>query len=1102
MKIRAPLLTFLLFSAAIPPSAGEGAPASAGDSERAAQVPTLREIDSLIRGREYNAALAALAAYMRAYPADFDRAQKRVRKIMRERLEYDKQAEALAQAMKDDEKTDIRNYSDASEAAYSDADRESDQRKLEIITSLENHEQDQTETAEELTRQARKTLALRFYIVKYNSIMEEGYRLLDGGRYGDAVAKFGEGFGLKPSDSDKIYTAEAPDGVPVTYDEDITAPVDEHLARIESMSKGFAKVQDDCEGAYRAFVRAVSENRRDEAMAALGRVKSSFGVLAALRNGIRAEADSLREIDRVANERNPDLKGFSYITFTLGFVEGDENVLATGVLGTMDYYWNTRVESMKEAVYERIRDDMRKIPDALSAETIRDKEDLIEAQIVNTNSAIEYSSVGTEIQRLNLEIRDGGGRGLCEDFTEYIASMDFMDKFASSMQITLDSSRTLANRNLRKSVEDIEDGEFIASRRFIEEHLAAAVRYEEIMNRSHMERYIADELGKERAYFRAKEVLSDTKSHTAQEISEALDQKRPSLELPGATLTDEPLDFRDILEYQQRIAKMNEDESKSSAHGIWGGLATLLATNAEDEAEEYEILDERAGAMKDGVEVRTAGDDGEEETVVRKYPREAKSIYDRISAEVRRKLEEYMGYRESLSTGEKYRGEIEAYDSGTKRLDGAISRLEALLSSSARMSGEAAAQVRMAERARDEAEQNYRRALEATDREDFQRARDYLSRASAKYAESFDTQESLSDRSACDAKVSALSERIIREENELVIREVRDLINEAQDSYYDGNLEYAEKRLVMAQSRWAETNSEKNEEIESLLELVSTARTLQIGRKIRPTDPLYSDMSQLLSVASQHYEDGERLMGDGRRDEAEAALSMAREKLEPMRVIYPLNDDAAFLRLKIERLLDPEAFAAGFKRRVDEANTKKSAEKLAMLESLLKINPTYPGLSKQVEELQYELGIKTRPQAKASPSGRSAADAEAENRRRAESLYAQAQRIFSTGTNDQAQLRQASALLDEIIRMYSRQRREQVFRNATALKDRIQGRIGGSVVAVLTADDEAKFQRAQNYVNRGNYDAANDILEALWKKPAAQRSKKIVDLRTFVKNRL
>ena len=161
--------------------------------------------------------------------------------------------------------------------------------------------------------------------------------------------------------------------------------------------------------------------------------------------------------------------------------------------------------------------------------------------------------------------------------------------------------------------------------------------------------------------------------------------------------------------------------------------------------------------------------------------------------------------------------------------------------------------------AKNEADLRYTQAEKALSSGDFATCRDYIEKARTKYNESLLYQESETLRNSSDEKLLALGDRIIRSENEIVVKEVRELKNRAKSAYYAGNFESAENILTQAKTRWAATNSELDPEIESLLSLVGTALSMKTGRTIAPTAPLYPEMSQLLNIANQYYNEGKIL---------------------------------------------------------------------------------------------------------------------------------------------------------------------------------------------------------------------------------------------------
>ena len=122
------------------------------------RVLSLKEIDQLIDETSYNEALLELTRYLSAYPNDFDRAQKRISRIMKIREEYNKGAESLVDIIKNGDETKAE--------------------KLTKITELEGFESDPSEITVEFTNLARRTVTLGEVLLQYNRIMREGVALV------------------------------------------------------------------------------------------------------------------------------------------------------------------------------------------------------------------------------------------------------------------------------------------------------------------------------------------------------------------------------------------------------------------------------------------------------------------------------------------------------------------------------------------------------------------------------------------------------------------------------------------------------------------------------------------------------------------------------------------------------------------------------------------------------------------------------------------------------------------------------------------------------------------------------------------------------------
>ncbi|MBQ9625941.1 MAG: hypothetical protein IJR40_02075, partial [Treponema sp.] len=310
----------------------------------------------------------------------------------------------------------------------------------------------------------------------------------------------------------------------------------------------------------------------------------------------------------------------------------------------------------------------------------------------------------------------------------------------------------------------------------------------------------------------------------------------------------------------------------------------------------------------------------------------------------------------------------------------------------------------------------------------------------------------------------------------------------AKNDYYAGNFESAENLLNRAESRWAVTNVEEDEEIKNLKLLVQNALSMKTGREIKPTAPLYPEMSQILSNAHQFFDQGEALIKAGKREEALAILADAKKKLQELQMVYPLNQEAALLTLRIDELTDPAQFNETFARRVQSARQAVKVpatqqQGYSDLLDLAEIRPNYPGLKKTIYDVEVELGIRQKPVDQTAL-------------RRSNSLTQEAQRLYSGARGNEELLRQALSRLDQAIALNPNND------GAIMLKDRIQIAVGGKAAVVLSSADEASYNQAIQELRNNNVVGAYTIVERLLQTPANRRSSKILDLQKQVQARM
>jgi hypothetical protein len=388
----------------------------------------------------------------------------------------------------------------------------------------------------------------------------------------------------------------------------------------------------------------------------------------------------------------------------------------------------------------------------------------------------------------------------------------------------------------------------------------------------------------------------------------------------------------------------------------------------------------------------------------------------------------------------------------------------------------AAGRAARADNFRAQGDRYYREAREAVDREDFSAARGRIQQAAERYNESLAIQESAALRREWDTRMLALGREIGQREYEAVIREVRELVNRARNEYFAENLESAQELLIRGQNRWNVATVEENPEISYWLSMVRGGLALRSGRVLPATAPLFTEMAQLLNDAHRNYEEGAALIRANRRSEGLARFNNARQKTQEVKLVFPVNQEAGMLELRMDQIADPDTFNASFQRRLNEAIAgirRGSAESFADLQNLAELNPGFPGIQSALGQAEIDLGYRTVP-----PDPRIL--------RRSDELTQAARLIVDANLRDQfeAALRQ----LDEALRLNPNNNQ------AMTLKDRIQTRTGVGN-AVLSSEAEGEYQRAVRELQQGNTLVAMSIVEQLLRNPEHHNSTRILELR-------
>jgi len=754
---------------------------------------------------------------------------------------------------------------------------------------------------------------------------------------------------------------------------------------------------------------------------------------AELRNSIVEAGWYFRDSFENMQRENPELTEASFLAFAYRFDLGKNGLENSGMLKALDNHWNYYVESLKPNVSNQITYFFQQLYKEIETGDFQfvEKKNLLCKNYLDSVSS--FIDIGLGIDNLNIYKKEN------PDNYSTIKNNPFNEAYSKAKNIV---------RGFNLLFEDI-----INFNNYSEEIVNFSLNQDSIALISQKDFSYKDFI------LKVNNELS-TGLHNATNILESLSQIDISFQWRFIALFLENLAEKSKDEHSKLIAKNTSDISN-----WFVDASNKIATNyANLYVQCYEMLNEDLSPD------------------VLSYPKELQPILN----EGITKLTNDIG---SLEEVEKfYEVDFSSKQNDKEIISNNIKDLYLLLENSIMLISKAKERVQLAEIAKNEADYRYTQAEKALNSGDYVTCRDFIEKARAKYNESLLYQESEELRLSSDEMLLSLGERIIRAENEIVVKEVRELKTRAKNAYYAGNFEIAESLLSQAKIRWSTTNAESDQEIESLLSLVGNALSMKTGRVIAPTAPLYPEMSQLLNIANQYYNEGKTILANGEKAQAEIYLEEAKKKLREVQTVYPLNQEASLLTLKIDQLIDSKAFNEYFARKVETAKAEyldKSKQQTVYTEllDLYEINPSYPGLKDFIYNVEIALGIRVKPP-------------DTTALRKSKELTAQAQKIYDGDSRNEISLNSALQVINQALEANPDNTEAQI------LKDRISTSLGGTGTAVLPASAEKLYQQAVQELQKGNTLQAYAIVSQLMENSTYKKSSKIIDLMKKVESLL
>lgn len=991
---------------------------------------SLFQIDQLIRSTEYDEALRQLKVYIENNPLKFDLAQQRIKKIMNARKSYSELAEKLIELITNDPGNNKEIY--------------------EITSRLEQFEKYPSDENLKFIADLKKSAEFNYFRSLFLELQESSAALVAQKKYVEAAGKAKEGFWLY---RDNFYEewAEHPE---------ITQKVDEQLERVEKVYSAYIdnNYQKKLNESLNLFIKAMDNDNYVEAEERYSQCVNNYSQIA---QSIKVFVDVSQELNEVFEETkilNPDLSDASFLPFVTRFINGAPGVENSGIRGALEGQWDHLIVSMDSAVLKNIDRHYNQYSDSFGNSVFSNSDVIlnqnnqkeiqnianaadISGKIVDLDNQVHSESIvknsHTEdiyINQLSLKMNDLIRTGVQLKRDELFNDPEnIMKEIAGISGITGNKSQyDLAEYGWYKdytSAELTKWDEFgVKYKNFVDELFDVSLKLS-LIGWSELETYYAE---KNDDYIRK----SDEKLLLVEKMEGGFDEVLES---------QIHKDFLKSPEQAFDYVQANQNEKTGDITYFYPDICYIAADNL------YKQINDSISAINQMEKSLLANYNSYEDFKSRE------DIGEVISRTVD-------GFKNTIEAMKKYADVLSALKERN--------------------------QTRMvnSQLARNEADFRYSEAQQALKKDQFDIARRKLQESLSKYDEALSLQNDYDFRLECDEKLMVLGNQITKAENEIVVKEVRVLKNQAKDAYFNGRFEDAEKLLSQAKNRWAVTNVEEDEEINNLMNYVNNAISMQTGREILPSAPLYPEMSQLLNIAYQYFDEGSKKINSGKRTEGEADLDLALENLQKLQFVYPINQEASILTLKINRLKDPKKFAEEFDQKIQTArvmcrNKETQQTGYANLKDYQALDPKYKGLSDLIYQVEIEIGIRQKK-------------VENNDIQKAKNLVKDGQNLFNKAGNDVAKLRNALDKVNQAIKLNP----DNV--EAQNLKDRITTKIGGNTITVLSTEDESLYQIAVKKLQNNDIIGANVIANQLLSKPQNGSIKKVKELKNKIDARL
>jgi hypothetical protein len=984
----------------------------------------LARADELIENKEYDQAIQALTEYVKDNPDKFSDAQKRLQKIVRLREQYNTIADELLDTLVNDP--------------------DNNEKILSLSVQLTTIELASNPATRHFLEQVRTLAVFNSNRNRLEEILEQGRGLLAQGDYRGALNVYASGLDIYQEEFFASGFGEEAEAVVIKGFEDITQAVTDFSALTEPFAQAIQGVQNHGGDPLPEEVRRLYS-------ALIPRLEE----FSLIRNSLFETGAAYENQLAILQGQDDSLRDRSFLSFASRLISGPAGQ-DEGMIGALDRYWHDYAVPAEAALAALAENSYNRAQSASAARNYAGAVPFLE-------SAGEYLELCLNFVNHWLVVYQPSEAPVRMIFDEPVMVSKAGDYLRyQSMLRAVEFIREAGDVGVRE--QELTGKGFPALLSWRQGTMTAeAAAAEDQANRRAFEAMAA-----------RMDVLNGEIAAGIEAVWSYLENSDP--ENPGDPAAGSTLPLL-YMNQAQDIASALDSVIRDQEYQAMVRRYTISTEDLSGEVNAREEEFVQGSRLVEGIPGESGGNTA-------RYPTEGLAFLTQMNQQAavnlaagRTLLDLYSAEPPEI-TGS---GEVGGLYSSAVSL---VDRLVNLQNRTAAVSSAARTQIARADAFRLEGDRLFQESQAALGQDNFDVARERLQRATDRYHESLAIQESASLRSTWDTRVVTLGQEIVRIENEIVVRDVRNMVTNARNFYYAGNMEQAESLLVRAQNRWRDTNITEQPEVEYWLNLVRGALSLQSGRTIPATAPLYAEMSQFLSDAKMNYDEGVRLLNAGQRRQGLAKFDEARQLTRKVRLMFPRNHDARMLELRIDQQTDASAFNDSFRQRLNEAvaGTKpsvRSVESFADLQDLAEINPRYPGIQALLSQAEIDMGYRPPP-----PDPRDLA--------RSAELVRAAQIFVSA--RDSTQYEVARTQLEEAIRLNPNNVQAQ------ALIDQVQTLMTGTGAIVLSSRAQDLYTQAVQLYQQGNYLSANAIVQQLLQDPENRKSTLILELQRRIQS--